>query len=82
MYQSNQSLIKHSPGQPPGIWIFGKFLFKFPPSETEKLFKCSFIGPFQMIKYPYSRKRFSSFYYAPEAVYVMHLSIALVKFAH
>ena len=28
------------PEQPPGIWIFGKFLFKFPPHWVEKLFKC------------------------------------------
>ena len=28
------------PGNPPGIWIFGKFVFKFPPPRAEKLFKC------------------------------------------
>ena len=28
------------PGNPPGIWIFGKFLFKFPPHRAGKLFKC------------------------------------------
>ena len=31
---------QHSPGNPPGIWIVGKFLFKFPPHRAEKLFKC------------------------------------------
>ena len=31
--------LKHaSSWQPPGIWIFGNFLFKFFPNETEKLF--------------------------------------------
>ena len=28
------------PGNPPGIWVFGKFLFKFPSHRAEKLFKC------------------------------------------
>ena len=38
--------LKHpSPGNSPG-----KFLFKFPPPEAEKLFKCPIIGPFQVIK--------------------------------
>ena len=27
------------PGNAPGIWIFGKFLFKFLPHQAEKLFK-------------------------------------------
>ena len=33
---------KHNipPGKPPGIWIFGKFWFKFPPHRAVKLFKC------------------------------------------
>ena len=40
--------LKHpSPGNSPG-----KFLFKFPPPEAEKLFKCPIIGPFQVIKCP------------------------------
>ena len=43
MYQSNRSL--NIPPPPPpgnlsGIWIFGKFLFKFPPLQAKKLFKC------------------------------------------
>ena len=40
MYQSNQSFNTPPPGQPPGIWIFGKFFFKFPLPRAEKLFKC------------------------------------------
>ena len=54
MYQSNRSL--NIP--PPGIWIFWKFLFKFPSSEAEKLFKCPIIGPFQVIKCPHPRETF------------------------
>ena len=35
------SQLQHSPpGSPPGIWIFEKFLFKFPPHRALKLFKC------------------------------------------
>ena len=49
MYQSNRSF-NIPPGNPPGNWIFGKFLFKFPPPEAEKLFKCRIIDPFQVIK--------------------------------
>ena len=37
-------------GNAPGIWIFEKILFQFPPPEAEKLFKCPIIGPFQVIK--------------------------------
>ena len=55
MYQSNRSL-NIPPGNPPGIWILGKFVFKFPPPEAEKLFKCPIIGPFQVIKCPHPRE--------------------------
>ena len=56
---SVKSKLKHPPpGNPPGIWIFGKFLFKFPPPEAEKLFKCPIIGPFQVIKCPHPRETF------------------------
>ena len=41
------------PGNPPGIWIFGKFMFKFPPPRAKKLFKCPIIGPFQVIRCPH-----------------------------
>ena len=51
-FVSVKSKLKHPPpGNPTGIWIFGKFLFKFPLPETEKLFKCPIIGPFQVIKW-------------------------------
>ena len=42
MYQSNRSFNMPPPtgGKPPGIWIFGKCLLKFPPPRAEKLFKC------------------------------------------
>ena len=70
-YVSVKSKLKHPPpGNPPGIWIFGKFLFKFSPPEAEKLFKCPIIGPFPVIKCPHPGKRFSGFYYASKAVYV------------
>ena len=36
-----KSKLQHPPaGNPWGIWIFEKFLFKSPPTQTEKLFKC------------------------------------------
>ena len=36
-----KSKLQHlPPGNPPGIWIFEKILFKFPPHRAEKLFKC------------------------------------------
>ena len=42
MYQSNQSFnIPLSPGNPPGIWIFGKSLFKFPCSSDWKAVQMS-----------------------------------------
>ena len=65
MYQSNQSL-----NNPPGHLNFWKIFGKFPTPEAEKLFKCPIIGPFQVIKYPHPGTLYSSFYYAPEAVYV------------
>ena len=46
------------PGNPAGIWIFGKFFFKFPPPEAEKLFKYPIIGLFQVIKCPQPRETF------------------------
>ena len=39
MYLSNRSFVI-PPGNPPGIWVLGKLLFKFPPPRAEKLFKC------------------------------------------
>ena len=59
LYVPVKSKLKHpSPGNPPGIWIFEKFLFKIPPPEAEKLFKFPIIGPFQVIKCPHPRKTF------------------------
>ena len=72
-YVPVKSKLQHPPtppGNPPGIWIFGKLLFKFSPPEAEKLFKCPIIGPFQVIKCPHPGKLCGSFYYAPEAAYV------------
>ena len=71
-YVPVKSKLEHPPRRatPPGIWIFGKFLFKFPTPKAKKLFKCPIIGPFQVIKYPHPGTLYSSFYYAPEAVYV------------
>ena len=58
-YVPIKSKLQHPPpGNPPGIWIFGKFWFKFPPPEAEKLFKCPIIGPFQVIKCPHPRENF------------------------
>ena len=42
-------------GNPRAFVFFAKFLFKFPPPEAEKLFKCPIIGPFQVIKCPHPR---------------------------
>ena len=39
-----------TPGNTPGIWIFEKFVFKFPPPQAKKLFKCPTIDSFQVIK--------------------------------
>ena len=66
MYQSNWSF-NIPTGSPRGIWIFGKVLFKSPPTQTEKLFK---------YPHPWENNQitvltFSNFYYmyASEAVY-------------
>ena len=61
IYVPVKSKLQHPPppGNPPGIWIFGKFLFKFPTPEAEKLFKCPIIGPFQVIKCRHPRGNFS-----------------------
>ena len=59
-----------TPGQPPEHLNFWKIFVQIPPLEAETLFKCPIAGPFQVIKCPHPGKLFSSFYYAPEAVYV------------
>ena len=47
-----KSKLQHPPppGNPRAVVFFAKFLFKFPPPEAEKLFKCPIVGPFQVIK--------------------------------
>ena len=57
------------PGNPPGIWIFRKFLLKFPPHRAEKLFKC----PHPRENYQITVLLFSSFYCASEAVHAVLL---------
>ena len=39
------------PGNPPGIWLFGKLLFKFPTTRTNMPLKCPTLGSIQVIKY-------------------------------
>ena len=62
-YQINVSVkskLQHSPptpppptpGNPPGIWLFWKLLFKFPPTWAKMLFKCPTLGSIQVIKCP------------------------------
>ena len=46
------------PGNPWAFVFFAKSLFKFPPPEAEKLFKCPIIDPFQVIKCPHPRETF------------------------
>ena len=41
-----------------------KSKLQHPPPEAKKLFKCTIIGPFQVIKCPHPGKLFGSFYYA------------------
>ena len=54
-----KSKLQHPPpGNPQAFVLFAKFLFKFPPPEAEKLFKCPIIGPFQVIKCPHPREPF------------------------
>ena len=41
------------PGNPPGIWLFWKLLFKFPPTRAKIPFKCPTLGSIQVIKCPH-----------------------------
>ena len=53
MYRSNRSFNMPSPpGNPPGIWLFWNFLFKFPPTRAKMSFKCPTLGSIQVIKCP------------------------------
>ena len=70
MYQSNRSF-NIPPGNPLGIWIFGKFISKFPLPPRPKY--CSNAPSKVHSKWsnaPTPGKLFSSLYYALEAVYV------------
>ena len=54
MYQSTRSFsIPPPPPNPPGIWLFSKLLFKFPPTWAKMPFKCPTLGSIQVIKRPH-----------------------------
>ena len=53
MYRSNRSFNMPPPGNHPGIWLFWKLLFKFPPTQAKMPFKCPTLGSIQVIKCPY-----------------------------
>ena len=53
MYRSNRSFNMPPPGNPPGIWLFWKLLFKFPPTRAKVPFKCPTLGSIQVIKCPH-----------------------------
>ena len=51
---SVKSKLQHAPpGNPPGIWLFWKLLFKFPPTRAKMPFKCPTLGSIQVIKCPH-----------------------------
>ena len=52
---SVKSKLQHTPppGNPPGIWLFWKLLFKFPPTRAKIPFKCPTLGSIQVIKCPH-----------------------------
>ena len=43
----------YPPGNPLGIWLFWKLLFKFPPTRAKMPFKCPTLGSIQVIKCPH-----------------------------
>ena len=54
LYVSVKSKLQHAPpGNPPGIWLFWKLLFKFPPTRAKMPFKCPTLGSIQVIKCPH-----------------------------
>ena len=53
MYLSNRSFNMPSPGNPPGIWLFWKLLFKFLPTQAKMPFKCPTLGSIQVIRCPH-----------------------------
>ena len=54
-YVSVKSKLQHAPppGNPPGIWLFWKLLFKFPPNRAKMPFKCPTQGSIQVVKCPH-----------------------------
>ena len=46
MYRSNRSFNMPPPGNPPGLWLFWKLLFKIPPTRAKMSLKCPTQGPF------------------------------------
>ena len=52
MYRSNRSFSMPPPGNPPGIWLFWKLLFKFLPTQAKMPFKCPTLGSIQVIRCP------------------------------
>ena len=55
-YVSVKSKLQHAPPPPgnhPGIWLFLKLLFKFPPTGAKMPFKCPTLGSIQVIKCPH-----------------------------
>ena len=52
MFRSNPSF-NIPPGNPPGIWLFWKLLFKFPATRAKMPFKCPTLGSIQVIKCPH-----------------------------
>lgn len=65
IYQSNQSFNIHPPGHPQGKpphhsshLNFWKIFVQISPPQVEKLFKCPWIAPFQVIKCPYPQENY------------------------
>ena len=52
MYRSNRSFNMPPPGNPPGIWLFWKFLFKFPPTRAKMPYKWPTLGSIQVTNAP------------------------------
>ena len=53
MYLSNRSFNMPPLGNPPGIWLFWKLLFKFLPTRAKMPLKCPTLGSIQVIKCPH-----------------------------
>ena len=55
-YVSVKLKLQHPPppqGNPPGIWLFWKLLFKLPPTWAKMPFTCLTLGSIQVIKCPH-----------------------------